>query len=183
MNKKVPETTASVIKKRIIYIRDSRYITRVVFQTFIFLISLYVIFNICFGITAMKSTDMMPRLSAGDLLFYYRLEKEYKTPDILVFTVDGQEYVGRVLGKPGDTIDFSDTYNLVLNGNQYIENDIFYKTFKYDDLVEYPVKLEDNEYFILCDYRDGAKDSRYFGKIHISQVKGKVITALRRNNL
>lgn len=36
---------------------------------------LWVLFGLLFGITTMKNNDMSPRISAGDLLFYYRLEK------------------------------------------------------------------------------------------------------------
>ena len=38
------------------------------------LVFLWVLFGLLFGITTMKNNDMSPRISAGDLLFYYRLE-------------------------------------------------------------------------------------------------------------
>ena len=49
--------------------------------------------------------------------------------------------------------------------------------------MTYPVTLADGEYFVLCDYREGAKDSRYYGPVRRSELKGKVITVLRRSNL
>ena len=42
---------------------------------------------------------------------------------------------------------------------------------------------ENDEVFVLCDYREGAKDSRYFGPVSKSEIKGKVITIVRRSNL
>ena len=43
--------------------------------------------------------------------------------------------------------------------------------------------LAENEFFVLCDYREGAKDSRYFGPVSAGEIKGKVITVLRRSGL
>ena len=37
------------------------------------LVLLWILFGYVFGITAMKNDDMMPRISAGDLMLYYRL--------------------------------------------------------------------------------------------------------------
>ena len=34
------------------------------------------------------------------------------------------------------------------------ENDIYYSTPMYDNNVSYPVTLRENQYFILCDYRE-----------------------------
>ena len=63
------------------------------------------------------------------------------------------------------------------------ENDIYYSTPMYDNNVSYPVTLRENQYFILCDYREGAKDSRYFGAVEMEEIKGKVITIIRKNEL
>ena len=49
--------------------------------------------------------------------------------------------------------------------------------------VEYPVKLGDGEYFVLADRRNGGMDSRYFGVVKAEEIRGVVITVLRRNNL
>lgn len=176
-------TSEEVIKKRFSNIIDKRYIINVFLRTALFIASVYIVFWMIFGISTMKSAYMMPKISAGDVLLYYRLDKEYKSSDVVIFTVDNKEYVGRIIAKGNDTISIEDNDTVLINGNQYIENEIFYHTFPYDDLIEYPVQLQSDEYFILCDYREGAKDSRYFGPINISQIKGKIIIVLKRNNL
>ena len=40
-----------------------------------------------------------------------------------------------------------------------------------------------DEFFVLCDYREGARDSRYFGPVSEGEIKGKVITVVRRSGL
>ena len=172
-----------VIKKKFEFIRDRRYIFNVLVKTGLFILCMYLIFSYVFGVTVMQNSDMMPRISVGDLMLYYRLEKEYHSPDIVIFDIDGEEYVGRVIAIPGESIEITDSHIIKLNGNSIIEDDIFYTTYKYEDYVEYPLELDEDEYFIMCDSREGAKDSRYFGVVKESQIKGCVITVLRRNNL
>ena len=144
---------------------------------------LWILFGVLFGITPMQNNDMSPRISAGDLLLYYRLEDTLRTNDVVVFEKDGKEYTGRIVGKGGESVEITEDSRLKINGSNVMESDIFYTTPRYDDSVAYPVDLAEDEYFILCDYREGARDSRYFGAVKRSEIKGKVITILRRSNL
>ena len=96
---------------------------------------------------------------------------------------NGTQYVARIVAQPGDTVEITKEATLKINDSVVLENDIYYSTPRYDDNVTYPVTLADDEYFVLCDYREGAKDSRYYGPVRRSELKGKVITVLRRSNL
>ena len=126
------------------------------------MVLLSLLFGFAFGVTPMENDDMSPRISAGDLLLYYRLADDLVTGDVLVFEKDGEQYVGRIVANPGDTVEVTDQATLVVNGSTVLENDIYYTTPKYDNGPAYPVTLAQDEYFILCDYREGARDSRYF---------------------
>ena len=172
-----------VIKKKFEFIRDRRYIFNVLVKTGLFILCMYLTFSYVFGVTVMQNSDMMPRISAGDLLLYYRLQEDYASPNIVVFELDGEEYIGRIIAKSGESIEITDSHIIKLNGNSIIEDDIFYTTYKYDDYVEYPLELGKDEYFIMCDSREGAKDSRYFGVVTGDKIKGCVVSVLRRNNL
>ena len=144
---------------------------------------LWILFGVLFGITPMQSNDMSPRISAGDLLLYYRLEDTFRSNDVVVFEKDGKEYIGRIVGKGGERVEITEDSYLKVNGSTVVETDIFYSTPRYGDEVEYPVNLNENQFFILCDYREGARDSRYFGSVERGEIKGKVITILRRSSL
>lgn len=144
---------------------------------------LWILFGVLFGITPMQNNDMSPRISAGDLLLYYRLEDTLRTNDVVVFEKDGKEYTGRIVGKGGESVEITEDSRLVINESTVFETNIFYSTPRYGDEIEYPVNLDENQFFILCDYRDGARDSRYFGPVEREEIKGKVITILRRSSL
>ena len=101
----------------------------------------------------------------------------------MVFEKDGRQYVGRVVAKGGDSVEVTDESRLIINGSTMMESDIFYKTTKYGDDVKYPVNLGGSQYFILCDYREGARDSRFFGAVDQSEIKGKVLMVIRRSSL
>lgn len=144
---------------------------------------MWVLFGLIFGICSMKNEDMMPRISSGDLLLYYRLQQSFVSGDVIVFQKDGKRYVGRVAAHGGDTVEITEDAQLSINESTVIENDIYYSTPRYESGIAYPVTLAENEVFVLCDYREGAKDSRYFGPVSKSEIKGKVITIVRRSNL
>ena len=58
---------------------------------------LWVLFGFVFGLTPMPNGDMSPRLSAGDLMLYYRMASTWHTQDIAVLEKDGTQYVARIV--------------------------------------------------------------------------------------
>lgn len=169
--------------------RRMRALKTFLFRTVALLLVLYVLFFHIVGITTMPGRDMYPRLDAGDLLLYYRLERSPKSQDIVVIekAADSgektQRFVCRVVAVPGDTVEVSADKGLCVNGNTLIENNIFYPTDAYENRMKYPVKLGEGEYFVMADRRNGGMDSRYFGTVKAEEIKGVVITILRRNKL
>lgn len=175
-----PEEAIKAQRKRMLDQEEIHiFLTRLV----IMILLLVGLFGIVFGVTPMKNNDMFPRFSSGDLLFYYRLDKTYISQDVIVFEKDGTQYVGRIVARGGDSVEITKDSELKVNDSVVLENDIYYRTPQYENGISYPVQLKDNQYFVLCDYREGAKDSRYFGAVDASEIKGKVITVIRRSNL
>jgi signal peptidase I len=141
-----------------------------------------VIFGFVFGFAVMPDDSMKPGIGAGDLLFIYRMENNYKSGDVIVYRTDDGKHVGRIVAKGGDTVEITEDQQLKVNGSIVIENDIYYKTPMYDSGVSYPVTLADNEFFVLGDQRENAEDSRWSGPVAGDEITGKVITIIRRNN-
>lgn len=144
---------------------------------------LYIMFGWVAGVMTAPNNDMFPRIDAGDLVLYYRLGRDIKAQDIVVIRKNKTTYIGRVIASGGDTVNITEEEKLKINGDVAIENKIFYPTPIYEGFVDYPVKLKEGEYFILSDSRDGGEDSRYYGVVKREDIKGLVITILRRNNL
>ncbi len=157
----------------------------------VFLIVVWILFFQIVGITRMPSGDMYPRVDAGDMILYYRLDKDVKAQDIIVLektTPDTPNekilFVTRVVAVAGDTVDISDGGRLIVNGNTMIESNIFYSTPRYEGHTDmFPLTLGENECFVLADHRTDGADSRYFGPVVKDEIIGTVITIMRRNNL
>lgn len=155
-----------------------------------FLVVAWVLFFKVIGLTHMPTEDMEPRIDGGDLLVFYRLDKDAAFQDVIVFEkdIDGSGkktlLVARVMAVPGDTVNINANHQLVVNGNVIVEDTIYYtSTHRRGDRVSYPLTLGDGQYFVLTDNRDTGMDSRYFGPVSRDEVLGTVITLFRRHKL
>lgn len=153
-------------------------------------IAIYVIFFAVIGITQMPNSDMEPNVKAGDVVLFYRLEKDIKLQDVIVFKKatsenDGkpQLLMGRVVARPGDTVEINESNRLIVNGNAILETNIYEITSARDGYTQYPLVLGEDEYFILADSRREGTDSRYFGPVTKDDMLGVVITIFRRRNI
>lgn len=144
---------------------------------------LWVLFFFCIGLKMAPNDDMYPRISAGDIVLYYKIDKVVNNQDVVVLKKNGTEYIGRVVAKGGDTVEVTDEENLLINGNLVIESNIFYPTPRYEGFADYPVTLADDECFVLADKREGGEDSRYYGPVKIKEIKGTVVGLYRRSGM
>lgn len=141
----------------------------------------WLILTYILGLVRVSGNSMFPSLKDGDLAILYKLESYYSN-DIVQYVVAGKTYLGRIVAVPGREVDFPDEGSYLVDGYQPNE-EIVYPTYAADNSnVSYPVKLGDTSYFILNDFRSDTLDSRTFGSIDQSQIKGKLIFLLRRRN-
>lgn len=136
-----------------------------------------------FGFATAPNSDMAPNIKFGDLLLYYQLSRDYAAQDVVVLRKNDTTYVGRIVAKGGDTVEITDSEQLVINGDTMIEPNVYGSTPRYEGFVTYPLTLGEDEYFVLVDARTGGEDSRYYGAVSGTELCGKVITLLRRNHL
>ena len=149
----------------------------------IVIIVIWLLFGFVIGAVTAPNNDMSPNIKLKDLMLYYRLDESYCAQDIVVFVKNNTTYVGRVVAVSGDSVDISDDDQLIINNNIVSEPEIRASTPRYEGFLEYPVRLGDNEYFILADARGGAEDSRYFGTVKRSEINGKVVALIRMHGL
>lgn len=80
--------------------------------------------------------------------------------------------IKRVIGMPGDKVK-------IRNNKIYINNKIIEDEYAYGETSDYDeITLGNDEFFVLGDNRLISKDSRYFGAIKKSDIKGKAIFRL-----
>lgn len=142
----------------------------------------WVLLGVILGVTVMEGEDMYPRIRDGDLMIYFRLQKEYHQGDVVTFVQGGQRYTGRIVAQGGDLVDISEEGELLVNGNVQSE-EIFYPTQKGEGTLAFPCQIPENCVFLLSDFRTNGRDSRHYGPVEIKELDGKVITILRRRGI
>ena len=79
-------------------------------------------------------------------------------------------------------VDISEN-GLEINGYLQQEDDIYTDTMRFAEGIDFPVTVGQEEYFVLGDNRENARDSRIYGLVNQKEIKGTVISLLRRRGL
>ncbi|MBB3867912.1 signal peptidase I [Parageobacillus toebii NBRC 107807] len=130
--------------------------------------------------------SMMPTLHNHDRMIVNKLSYKIGTPhrfDIVVFHAEeGKDYIKRVIGLPGDHIEYKND-TLYVNGKPYEEPYLEeYKKQVVDGPWTEPFTLEEltgrktvpkGYLFVMGDNRRFSKDSRHIGFIPMDKVVGK----------
>ena len=85
------------------------------------------------------------------------------------FAPDTPDYVKRVIGLPGDTVDIRDG-SVWVNGQRLVENYTLGRTDPYDQ--KFPYKVEPDRYFVMGDNRGNSYDSRFWGTVPRNDIIG-----------
>ena len=138
-------------------------------------ILLFVIFIKAYVITPIEvnGDSMYPTLNNRDIMILNKVQTELgevKRFDIVVVKYDGKYLIKRVIGLPGETIEFKDN-KLYIDGVETEEN--FLKEDVKTDNFKLEGKIPDNYYFVVGDNRPVSLDSRYLGAFSRSKIIGK----------
>lgn len=133
------------------------------------------------GLMRYSDAAMEPVVQDGDLILFYRLDKDYVASDVVVLGYEGRLQVQRVVAVAGDTVDIADE-GLLINGVLQEEASIYERTIRYSEGIDFPVTLKEGEVFVLGDNRDNSTDSRVYGPVKAADTYGKVMTVIRRRN-
>jgi len=132
--------------------------------------------------------SMYPTLHNKDIMLLYKLRLKtvgIRRFDIVVIDTDEGKLIKRVIGLPGEKIQYKIEDNgdsrkaiLLINGEVVEENFISdtarVNTCKYDntDICDNEVTIPEGEYYVMGDNRGVSKDSRMIGTISKKDIKG-----------
>lgn len=145
-------------------------------------IAFILVFTFLYGFHRNTDPDMAPMVKTGDLVMFYRLDKNYAIGDLLLLDFQGERQVRRVVARAGDVVDITEN-GLSINGAIQQEPEIYYRTWPYENGATFPLTVGEGQVFVLGDARENATDSRVYGPVNTKDTLGTVITVIRRRGL
>jgi signal peptidase I len=129
-----------------------------------------------------RGSSMYPNFHDADYILTdkisYRLNQP-KRGDVVIFVAPQNEdydYIKRIIGIPGDTVEITNDYRVRVNGEildePYLPLD--YQTFGGNFLAAgKSIAIPQDEYFVLGDNRNHSSDSREWGFVPRKNIVGK----------
>lgn len=118
--------------------------------------------------------SMRPSFQDGDRVLvtgYTALTGGIESGDAVIAELGDETLIKRVIGCPGDTLEFS--HGQVLRNGESEDFDLPREFF--DDYSHGKLVLGDDEYFLAGDNRRVSIDSRSFGPLHRAAIVGEVV--------
>lgn len=132
--------------------------------------------------TEVDGVSMEPTLYHEDNLIVDKLTYRFNDPqrfDIVVFPFQYEEdtfFIKRIIGLPGETVQIDVEGNIYING-ELLQESYGKEIIRPENIgrAAEPVKLGEDEYFVMGDNRNNSKDSRteIVGNIHRRDIIGR----------
>lgn len=160
--------------------RDIKEFIKDFIKIAILVVIIFCVYMFVISMQQVVGSSMNNTLNNGDMVLLFKAKYKFsdvKRFDVISFNYEDTKYlIKRVIGLPGEHIEYKDN-KLYINGN-YVEEERDFETddFKLEDLG-YDV-IPDDMYFVLGDNRENSLDSREIGLIKKEDIIGKVIVRL-----
>lgn len=127
------------------------------------------------SVLQIRGTSMEPTFHDGDLAVATH-SKSLETGDIVAFYYNNKVLLKRVVGFPGDWIDFAEDGRVIVNGEKLDESYVLDPGEGSNVDINFPYQVPEGRYFVLGDHRSTSIDSRseHVGPVAEEQILGTV---------
>lgn len=172
--------TEDIIAQRIVKLEHKKVRRKMCVGIFFWVSLTVFLLRFVIGLSIVHGESMSPTLQDGDILLFDRITKKYQRDDIVIIKTEKLDVhiIKRIIGIPGDVIDIADGY-VKCNGEEIKTKGVYDQTYPSKD-IQYPLKLKEDEYFVLGDHRTDSIDSRVIGIIKQDELEGRSIFVFRK---
>lgn len=136
---------------------------------------LLILLRFVLGISWVNGVSMSPTMHDGEMVLYSRLTSSYEAGDVVSIQMpSGDYYIKRIVALEGDQVELIGGF-LYVNGVREEAAYVHGKTNPQESDITYPIVLSAGQVFVLGDNREGSVDSRTYGPMSLSQIRGKVL--------
>jgi len=136
-------------------------------------------FNYSFGFVHVHGSSMEPTILSGKVYFTNKIIYKWNSPkrfDIIVFEKNNKIYIKRIIGLPGEKIEYRDN-QLYINNKLVLEGH-YVRTKTNDFTVEevtFQKRVPEKSYFVMGDNRSHSMDSRVIGFVKEEDIIGTLV--------
>ncbi len=146
---------------------------REIVETVLLTAAIFLLVNAATGRFRIEGQSMEPNLHDGEYVLIDKISYLLHAPergDVIVFVPPNNErdYIKRVIGLPGDTVEIRGGQVYV---NRVVLDEPYLKNLTNSDM---PARtIEEGRYFVMGDNRNNSSDSRSFGAIAPQSIVGR----------
>ncbi|MBI1258925.1 MAG: signal peptidase I [Chloroflexi bacterium] len=173
------QSQANALSRPSLQYRSFRQSAREIGETIVLVALIYALVNLASARFVVDGPSMQPNFATGQYVIVSRVNYLLTDPqhgDVVVFNYPGdptQDYIKRVIGVPGDTVEIRDTHVFV-NGLEltepYINEPCSTGMCRNDRWT-----LGSDQFFMMGDNRNHSSDSRAFGPVARHFIVGKAL--------
>ena len=141
---------------------------------------LWISFGVFVGLRRVSDISMDGRINGGDFVLFNRIGKKYNVGDVVFYSRDGRELMSEIVGEEDDLITLNNEGYLLVNGVIVSSTPVYDYSLGESNPFRNGFRVPANSYFVLNSNYEDVNDSRSFGAIKSSNIKGSVIALLLR---
>ena len=158
---------------------DFRQTIREICETIALVAVIYALVNLASARFIVDGPSMQPNFATGQFVFVSRVNYLIGEPqrgDVAVFKYPGnplEDYIKRVIGTPGDTVEIRDT-QVYVNG-EHLDEAYINEPCQPSHCGNNVWTLGEDEFFMMGDNRNHSSDSRGFGPVKRELIIGEAL--------
>ena len=173
MSEDLPSTLPEAAVPTVETPKSRSNLLREIIETALLTAVIFLVVNTITGRFRIEGSSMEPNLHDGEYVIIDRVSYVLHPPergDVIVFVppTGDKDYIKRVMGLPGDTVEVRNS-QVIVNGKVLNEPYLNAPT----NYTFSPQKIEPGHYFVLGDNRNNSSDSHSWGAIASSTIIGR----------